>query len=98
MPVREARRRVPADHPCLPGHFPGRPIVPAVLILAEVEAVVAEAALGRRVAGIVRAKFHRPLDPDTVFVVTVRTEAGTADFACRDEAGGLIADGRLTLG
>ncbi len=27
---------IPADHPSLPGHFPGRPIVPAVVILDEV--------------------------------------------------------------
>jgi 3-hydroxyacyl-[acyl-carrier-protein] dehydratase len=25
--------RVPADHACLPGHFPGKPIVPGVLLL-----------------------------------------------------------------
>ncbi len=25
--------RIPADHPALPGHFPGRPLVPGVLVL-----------------------------------------------------------------
>ena len=33
------------DHPCLPGHFPGRPLVPGVLVLDRVLAAI-EAAHG----------------------------------------------------
>jgi 3-hydroxyacyl-[acyl-carrier-protein] dehydratase len=57
--------RVPADHPALPGHFPGRPIAPGVLLL---EAVLrsAEAWLGRAlsVAALSHAKFTAPLAPE----------------------------------
>lgn len=31
---------VPPDHPCLPGHFPGRPLVPGVMVLDQVLAAV----------------------------------------------------------
>jgi 3-hydroxymyristoyl/3-hydroxydecanoyl-(acyl carrier protein) dehydratase len=36
---------IPADHPALPGHFPGNPIVPGVVLLDAALAQI-EAALG----------------------------------------------------
>jgi 3-hydroxyacyl-[acyl-carrier-protein] dehydratase len=32
--------RISADHPALPGHFPGRPIVPGVVVLDRVLAAI----------------------------------------------------------
>ena len=61
------RLTVPADHPALPGHFPGRPVVPAVLILdAALHAVGAD----RPGARIIAAKFTTPLAPEQTLVLT----------------------------
>jgi 3-hydroxyacyl-[acyl-carrier-protein] dehydratase len=54
---------IPADHPCLPGHFPGQPIVPGVVMLDRVLAAI-EAQHGA--LGAVRmpqVKFLQPLLP-----------------------------------
>jgi len=63
----------PATHPAFAGHFPGAPMVPGALLLAE-----ALTALG--VAGgpleIASAKFLRPVGPDTV--VEARCEQTSA--------------------
>lgn len=55
---------IPADHPSLPGHFPGRPVVPGVVILDHA-AARARALLGvshgpRRIPQV---KFVAPLLP-----------------------------------
>ncbi|MBN6149122.1 beta-hydroxyacyl-ACP dehydratase [Xanthomonas sp. AmX2] len=54
---------VPPDHPCLPGHFPGRPLVPGVVVLDHVLQAI-EAAHGAR-AGLrlPQVKFLQPLLP-----------------------------------
>jgi 3-hydroxyacyl-[acyl-carrier-protein] dehydratase len=54
---------IDAAHPCLPGHFPGQPIVPGVLILDRVLDAI-EAGHGAR-AGLrlPNVKFVQPLLP-----------------------------------
>ena len=51
------------DHPSLPGHFPGRPIVPGVLLLEQVLIAIetAHGALGPM--RLPQVKFLRPLLP-----------------------------------
>ncbi|HXH00918.1 MAG TPA: hypothetical protein VNI56_01835 [Xanthomonadaceae bacterium] len=51
------------DHPSLPGHFPGRPIVPGVLLLEHVLAAIetTHGALGP--LRLPQVKFLRPLLP-----------------------------------
>ena len=53
-----------ADHPCLPGHFPGRPIVPGVVVLDRVLAAIEaqHGALG--VLRMPQVKFLQPLLPE----------------------------------
>ena len=55
--------RIPAAHPALPGHFPGNPVVPGVVLLDRVAAAL-ERWRGTRVAGLPQVKFLRPLAPD----------------------------------
>lgn len=64
----------PAGSPCLEGHFPGNPVVPAVAILAELIGW-SEEQLGRRVTGVTNARFRKPLLPGSTWQVTL--EAGT---------------------
>ena len=57
--------RVPPSHPALPGHFPGRPIAPGVVLLdAVLRAAEAWLARPMSVAALVHAKFTAPLEPD----------------------------------
>lgn len=77
--------KIPADHPCLAGHFPGNPVVPAVVLLDSV-AQALTAALGRAVtlSAIPSAKFLAPLAPGEAFGIELQIEAGraTARFRC----------------
>ncbi len=70
-----------ADHPAIAGHFPGRPIVPGVLVLREV-LETARDAMGRvkSVVGLPTVKFTSPLKPGELLTVevTVETAAETA--------------------
>lgn len=86
-------QRVPAAHPALAGHFPGNPVVPAVLIL---ERVVASAP--GPVTGVRSAKFLRPLAPDTAFHVRGReVEPGRWRFSVNGADGNELARGELAL-
>ncbi len=55
---------IPADHPCLPGHFPGQPIVPGVVVLDRVLAAIEaqHGALGP--LRMPQVKFLQPLLPE----------------------------------
>jgi 3-hydroxymyristoyl/3-hydroxydecanoyl-(acyl carrier protein) dehydratase len=88
------RFSIAPTHPALDGHFPGRPIVPAVVILDEVLAAAAHAATGP-VIGIVQAKFSAFLRPAETCVVSFEPSRQGLRFLCRAEtrtiASGLLA-------
>ena len=54
---------IDADHPALPGHFPGYPVVPGVVILSHVLAALRGRIGASRMTGIRRLKFLRQVMP-----------------------------------
>lgn len=89
---------VPASHPALPGHFPGRPIVPAAWILTLVAEACRDAFGGALISGVVHARFRAPWLPGVpVRIELARHDDGGIAFTCADAAG-RIADGLLTGG
>jgi acyl-coenzyme A synthetase/AMP-(fatty) acid ligase/3-hydroxymyristoyl/3-hydroxydecanoyl-(acyl carrier protein) dehydratase len=90
---------VAADHPALPGHFPGRPIVPGVLLLDRVLAGV-QASFGRSVRTLQRVKFVSALLPDECATVLVEGDGDSASLrfgvqVVRDGASVTLASGVL---
>jgi 3-hydroxyacyl-[acyl-carrier-protein] dehydratase len=78
---------IPAHHPALAGHFPGHPVVPAVVILDEIAAQLPEFCPGARIVRVVSAKFLVPLEPGQICRVQFRRQdGGLLRFTC--EAGG----------
>lgn len=88
-----AEIRAPLEHPCYEGHFPGRPILPGVLLL---ELIVE--AIGRGSPRAVAAmKFHHALSPGDSCELTWRTTDGRVDFRCLSGSR-TVAEGTLTYG
>ncbi|WPG34916.1 AMP-binding protein [Variovorax sp. EBFNA2] len=72
---------VPVDHPAFAGHFPGQPLVPGALLLAEVMEVVRRVpALSARLGPsptLAAAKFLAPVRPGSTLSIELQPEAGT---------------------
>lgn len=62
-PVFERIVRIAANHPALPGHFPGQPLVPGVILLEQV-ALALRAWRDQRLGRVLEAKFVAPLLPE----------------------------------
>ena len=72
---------IAADHPVLPGHFPGTPVVPGVVVLDYV-LQAGERWQGRSLAarGLKQVKFHSPLLPDERADVSLELDGETLNF------------------
>lgn len=87
-----------ADHPALPGHFPGHPIVPGVVLLNEVlRAARATMLPGASFANMVEVKFNAPVAPgDSLTIVLARDRGERLRFSI-ERSGVSIASGRFTI-
>ena len=96
MPPTEFAWTVPAAHPAFPGHFPGRPIVPGVVLLDQA-ILFAETLLGKPAGAwqIGNAKFLSPVGPAETLVFSLQTTprgaiAFTVKSGERDVASGSL--------
>ncbi len=87
---------IPVDHPALPGHFPGAPVVPGALLLAEGLPRL-EAALGAAIAWwrIEYVKFLRPVAPGLAVTAAVEIKGGTRARVEFSVAGESVAEASL---
>ena len=95
----EVRRTIDADHPSLPGHFPGAPVVPGVVILDEILAALAEWREDSHLTIIRAVKFLAPLKPEqpfTIYLSASQGGEGEVHFCCRVEDR-VIVEGRLEI-
>jgi 3-hydroxymyristoyl/3-hydroxydecanoyl-(acyl carrier protein) dehydratase len=87
----------PADHPSIPGHFPGNPVVAGVLLIDSIVAV-AESWFGRpvRVTCLPQVKFQTPLRPGQEVRLDLRFADPRLEFTVTLGAA-TVASGRLII-
>ncbi|MDB5969854.1 MAG: fabA-like domain protein [Hydrocarboniphaga sp.] len=91
------RALVPAEHPSLIGHFPGRPIVPGVVMLECVAAAVCATSGAARISGVPTVKFLQVLLPAQAFEIVLEQVSATLwKFRC-ESRGGVLAQGSISL-
>lgn len=89
---------ISADHPALPGHFPGNPIVPGVVLLTKVISLARKKVVtGARVTALSGVKFLAHVRPgESVQVAFSPVRPGIIRFECVCNET-LIATGTLEL-
>ncbi len=93
------QRVVAASHPALPGHFPGDPLVPGVIILEHVTQAIDARFPHIALGALLSARFHAPLRPGEDFCVAAQLRDVQVRFEVRsavapDGPGVLIASGQ----
>lgn len=86
---------IPATHPCLPGHFPGHPVVPGVVLLDRVAACLERQGRGTLLR-LGAVKFRAPLLPGQTAEMHVNLGAGRLRFRIVRE-GQLLVSGEGEL-
>lgn len=86
---------IAADHPAYAGHFPGRPILPGVVLLDRAQKTL-ELACGVTITGLAMAKFLSPCAPGDALQLDYE-HSGSAlrfDIRCGERR---VASGRFTV-
>lgn len=85
---------VPAGHPCLAGHFPGQPVVPAVLLIDLAVGAIRARFPALQLTAIASAKFLRPVLPEAALQLQLSIDpaSGAARFRC------LLGTGEAAVG
>jgi 3-hydroxyacyl-[acyl-carrier-protein] dehydratase len=93
------RVAVAIDHPAFVGHFPGRPMLPGVALLAEaMEAAAGDPALANAIGPAPRlsvVKFLAPVGPGATLEIELQLEARSVAFRI-DSAGVAVASGQFS--
>lgn len=63
---------VKTDHPCIPGHFPEQPIIPAVVLMDCIFEQFEQHHPELRCESMSKLKFFAPLVPDKEFVINAQ--------------------------
>lgn len=87
---------IPSSHPCLPGHFPGNPVVPGVVILDEVLNAARQHSPNLVCSGFSSVKFLSPLLPNQTCEISFEpSKQGLAFQIHRQSDQALLTKGKL---
>lgn len=84
------------EHPSLPGHFPGDPIVPGAILLDHAITNV-ERAFGRKVAMILAAKFLIPVRPQQIVTFVSERDDGDRVTVTASVSGAIVCSVSVAL-